>query len=59
MKKKKTTVYLVIYSHRFGDDYNVFTTKKKAEKAIEELKASDMYEPDREEFISMEKLELR
>jgi len=54
--RKATKVFLVVYEHRFGNDYNVYTTKKKALKAIEELKKSEMFEPHRDESVSLEEL---
>ena len=56
MKKKvKKPMYLVIYSHRFGDDYTLCKTLKKAKEVVQHIHEVD-FEASRGEAVYIESL---
>lgn len=57
--KKGDTVYLVVYSHRFGNDHMIFIHKEKAERVKKELEASYDFAPERDEYVEIEELQLK
>ena len=56
--KKKQKVYLVLYSHRFGIDIGVYSSKKKQLQARKALEEGPDYEPERDESIELEDREV-
>jgi hypothetical protein len=53
---RKASIFLVVYSHRFGNDYWACEKECRAEEIVKEIQEGDEFEPDRDETIAYEEV---